>query len=66
MGDARWPGIGWTESDQMVTGQHLSVEVQTGFKYGNSRIEARKRGIGEQMGWFTQKHSWGRTRQLPV
>lgn len=43
MGDARWPGIGWTESDQMVTGQHLSVEVQTGFKYGNSRIEARKR-----------------------
>lgn len=26
-----WAGINYSESDQIVTGQHLSVEVQTGL-----------------------------------
>ena len=32
MSGARWPGIDYRESDQMVTGQHLSTEIQNGFK----------------------------------
>ena len=42
---------------------------EAGFKMvlNKETAELRPRwGIGEQMGWFTQKRNWGRTQKVPV